>query len=169
MILMGESAGGNLAVNAALHARTQGKISFCGLTLIYPLIDLRPFTCDGAISGSLETFARGMNLDRSEMQWFCETYLNRPSEGSLAENALPNHPDLAGLPSTQIYTAECDPLRDMGMEFALRLVEQGVRASAECLPGMLHSFMCHGNISPRALRHFFRIVEDISAQIDRGR
>ena len=166
MLLMGESAGGNLAVNAALYARAQGKISFCGLTLIYPVTDMRPFTGSGAMSGSLETYARGVNLDMSEMQWFCETYLNTPSEGSLPENALPTHPDLAGLPPTQIYTAECDPLRDMGMDFALHLTERGVRAKAECLPGMLHSFMCHGNISPRALRQFFRIVEDIATQID---
>ncbi|WP_323779420.1 alpha/beta hydrolase [Leisingera sp.] len=164
MVLMGESAGGNLAVNAALHARSQGRIAFCGLTLIYPVTDMRPFTGSHAPGGSLETYSSGMNLDMAEMRWFCETYLNTPSEGSLPENALLTHPGLAELPPTRVYTAECDPLRDMGMNFALRLTEQGVRAHAECLPGMLHSFMCHGSVSPRALRHFFRIVEDISSQ-----
>ncbi|AVO37950.1 alpha/beta hydrolase [Pukyongiella litopenaei] len=164
MVLMGESAGGNLAVNAALHARAKGRISFRGLTLIYPVTDMRPFTGSDVPDGSLKDYASGVNLDMAEMQWFCETYLNTPAEGGLPENTLFGHPGLAGLPPTRIYTAECDPLRDMGMNFALRLTEQGVRAHAECLPGMLHSFMCHGSVSPRALRHFFRIVEDISAQ-----
>ncbi len=165
LVLMGESAGGNLAVNAALHAHRTNCLSLRGLTLIYPVTDMRPFIGEDPIYPSVATYAKGMNLDTDEMRWFCETYLKAPDEGALPENTLFSQPDLYLLPPTRIYNAECDPLRDMGLAFATRLIEAGVDAQAECLPGMLHSFMCHGGISSRALRHFFCIVEDISASL----
>lgn len=167
-VLVGESAGGNLAVNAALHAHRTNCLSLRSLALIYPVTDMRPFTGVDPIYPSVETYAKGMNLDADEMRWFCETYLKAPDEGVLPENTLFFQPDLHLLPPTRIYNAECDPLRDMGLAFATRLIEAGVEARAECLPGMLHSFMCHGGISSRALRHFFCIVEDISASLARS-
>ncbi|WP_295808287.1 alpha/beta hydrolase [uncultured Nitratireductor sp.] len=165
MVLMGESAGGNLTVNAALHACRSGCISPRSLILIYPVTDMRPFTEADPIYPSVETYAEGMNLDADEMRWFCNTYLKAPDEGELPENTLFFQSDLDLLPPTRIYNAECDPLRDMGLAFASRLIEAGVDARAECLPGMLHSFMCHGGVSSRALRHFFRIVEDASESL----
>lgn len=166
--VMGESAGGNLAVNAAIHARKSDALDIRGATLIYPVTDARPFADNSRITTypSITTYATGTNLDHAEMQWFFDTYLPDPADAARPENALFEHPDLALMPTTRIFTAECDPLRDMGMSFAPRLIEAGVPAQAECLPGMLHSFMCHGGISGQALQHFFRIVEAVSADFN---
>ena len=167
-VLMGESAGGNLAVNAALHAHRTNCLSLRSLALIYPVTDMRPFTGVDPIYPSVETYAKGMNLDATRCGGSARPTLKAPDEGVLPENTLFFQPDLHLLPPTRIYNAECDPLRDMGLAFATRLIEAGVEAQAECLPGMLHSFMCHGGISSRALRHFFCIVEDISASLARS-
>ncbi|MBK0329754.1 alpha/beta hydrolase [Rhodobacteraceae bacterium F11138] len=161
IVIMGESAGGNLAVNAAIHAARTGGLCPRGLCLIYPVTDTRPFTGYDVTYPSLERFGSGTNLDRAEMDWFCDTYLNDRSEGARPENTLLLHPELHLLPKTRIYVGECDPLRDMGIAFAMRLLENGVDARSDCLPGMMHSFMCQGAVSARALRHFFRIVEEM--------
>jgi acetyl esterase len=54
--------------------------------------------------------------------------------------------DLAALPRTYLMTAELDPLRDEGVEYARRLLDAGV-------PTELHNFTgaCHGfdTIAPR--------------------
>lgn len=168
VVVMGESAGGNLAVNAALHAGRTGALSLRGATLIYPVTDVRPFA-EGAAADrypSVSRYDRGTNLEGDEMRWFMANYLPDPASIHRPENVLERHPDLGLMPPTRIITAECDPLRDMGLSFASSLIEAGVRTHATCLPGMLHSFMCHGGISGRALRHFFRIVEILAEDLD---
>ncbi|MCO6187880.1 alpha/beta hydrolase [Rhizobium sp. L1K21] len=167
--LMGESAGGNLAVNAALHAGRTGVLKLRAATLIYPVADARPFASGGQTDRypSLSRYAQGTNLEHAEMQWFMVNYLPNSADAQRPENVLELHPDLALMPPTRIITAECDPLRDMGLQFANTLMEAGVTTRAECLPGMLHSFMCHGGISGRALRHFFRIVEMLAGDLNR--
>ena len=168
--VMGESAGGNLAVNAALHAGRTGALRLCGATLIYPVTDARPFADRGEGDRrypSVSRYGRGTNLEHDEMQWFLASYLPDRADAGRPENALELQPDLALMPRTRILTAECDPLRDIGMAFATTLIEAGVDARAECLPGMLHSFMCHGGISGQALRHFFRIVEMVAGDFAR--
>lgn len=162
LVAMGESAGGNLAVNAALHAHRKGDLRFNGLCLIYPLVDMQPLAEATVRYPSVAKFGTGTNLDLEEMGWFRENYLNSTDEGTLPENTLLFQPDLDLLPRTRIYVGECDPLRDMGLAFAPLLIESGVDAKSEILPGMMHSFMCQGNVSALALRHFFRIVEDLA-------
>lgn len=166
LVLMGESAGGNLAVNAALHATENQNISVKGLTLIYPVTDMRPYTGGAPRYPSIETYATGMNLDNVEMEWFCSTYLTDMNQATLPENTLFLHSELHRLPTTSIYVAECDPLRDMGLGFATHLMEKGVNVRATCFASMMHSFMCHGTVSPRALRHFFEVIEDLSRLFD---
>lgn len=165
--VMGESAGGNLAVNAALHAGRTAALKLRGATLIYPVTDARPFAEGGPADRypSLMRYAQGSNLELAEMQWFMANYLPNTNDVQRPENVLELHPDLALMPPTRIITAECDPLRDMGMSFANSLIEAGVATHAECLPGMLHSFMCHGGISGRAFRHFFHIVEMLAGDL----
>lgn len=167
MAVTGESAGGNLAVNAALHAGRTGALELRSATLIYPVTDARPFAAEPGpeLYRSVEQHGKGTNLEHDEMQWFVANYLQDPADIDRPENVLEHQPDLHLMPPTRIITAECDPLRDMGMRFAMALTEAGVESQAECLPGMLHSFMCHGGISGRALRHFFRIVEMLAGDL----
>jgi acetyl esterase len=50
-------------------------------------------------------------------------------------------PDLSGLPSALIITAQFDPLVDEGAHYARRLHDSGVAAQLSCFPGTIHCFM----------------------------
>ena len=52
--------------------------------------------------------------------------------------------DLGNLPDTLILTAEFDPLRDEGEEYARRLKEAGNYVELHRIPGALHGFFALG-------------------------
>jgi acetyl esterase len=138
LFLHGDSAGGNLALVAAL--RHPGR--FTAVALIYPFLD------PTAGFDSYLTAADG--FDRREAAWYWQQYA--ASEGDLT------HPDLAPLlsnrlgtlPPTLVVTAEHDPLRDEGEELAVRLAEAGVEVTATRYLGQLHGFWRHPRVFPSA-------------------
>lgn len=126
--LHGDSAGGNLALVAAL--RNPGAVD--ALVLVYPFLDpTQGFD-------SYRTAADG--FEPAEAAWYWEQYAGSPADLS--------HPDLAPLlsdalhtlPPTLVVTAEHDPLRDEGEELARRLDEAGVEVTATRYLGQTHGF-----------------------------
>jgi acetyl esterase len=59
-------------------------------------------------------------------------------------------PDLRGLPSTLIITAECDPHRDSGERYGKRLQAAGVSTSVSRYDGVPHGFMGMMTLTPLA-------------------
>ena len=60
--------------------------------------------------------------------------------------------DLRGLPPTYLMTAELDPLRDEGIEYATRLLAAGVSVELHQVAGAFHGFdLFPTAISNRAL------------------
>lgn len=127
----GDSAGGNLALVAAL--REPGR--FAGVVLIYPFLD------PAASYESYRTAAQG--FDPAEAAWYWQQYA--------ATAADLEHPDLAPLrsdrlgtlPPTLLVTAEHDPLRDEGEHLATLLAETGVEVVATRYLGQVHGFWRH--------------------------
>jgi len=130
--LVGDSAGGQLAIATALRCR-DSALSIRHIGLFYPLID------PGGKSLSARVFGEGYMLTRSFLDWSWEAYgatsqtLNDPMFNLTRAN-------LTGLPSTTILTAAFDPLRDEGEDFARRLLAAGVTSSITRYPGMIHGF-----------------------------
>lgn len=131
----GDSAGGNLAAVVALMARDRGAPSFACQLLLYPVTD-HDFE-----TASYRENAEGYFLTREDMMWFWEHYLSDESQGAEAYASPLRAKDFSGLPPALVVTAEYDPLRDEGEEYARRLEAAGVRARLLRYDGMIHGFL----------------------------
>lgn len=134
----GDSAGGNLATVISQIARDRKGPPLVYQLLIYPATDMR------MASPSIDENADGPLLTKASMIWFIGHYLTgeHDKEHPLASPLLA--PDLRGLPSAFVLTAECDPLRDEGEAYARRLKEAGVAVEAKRYAGMPHGFFSFG-------------------------
>ena len=127
----GDSAGGTLAIAAALAACRGAGPRPAALLLLCPVLAVTPQTPSRA------AFADGFLLDAAMMARDLADAAPEPADPRLSPLSAT---DLSGLPPTLIHTAEHDPLRDEGALFAARLVEAGVPVEHRCHPGMIHHF-----------------------------
>ncbi|HEY1915644.1 MAG TPA: alpha/beta hydrolase [Streptosporangiaceae bacterium] len=157
--LAGDSAGGAIAVLAAVRLRDQGTPA-AGLLLANPNADLT------LAQPSVQTEGHGWGLEADDMRWFIEQWVPQPARRS-DPSLSPLHADLTGLPPAVIVTSEHDPLRDEGSELARRLRDGGAEVQHECLPGMVHGFVNLCQVSPaadEAGRGLFRRFGQVLAQ-----
>jgi acetyl esterase len=129
----GDSAGGNIAAVAAVHAKDSERVNVIQQVLIYPVTD---GTCDRP---SMTENAEGYFLTRAGMEWFHGHYSNDESELKDPRYS-PIFADLAGAAPAVIVTAEYDPLRDQGRAFAEALTDAGVDVEYHEFAGMFHGF-----------------------------
>ncbi|GAA1964111.1 alpha/beta hydrolase [Nocardioides panacihumi] len=127
----GDSAGGNLALVAAL--RNPGF--FDAAVLIYPFLD--PAQGFGSYDDAAEGF------DREEAAWYWQQYAATPADLTDPDLAPLLSDRLHTLPPTLVVTAEHDPLRDEGEELARRLDAAGVEVTATRYLGQTHGFWRH--------------------------
>jgi acetyl esterase len=132
----GDSAGGNLAAVICYLASKRKEPSISNQLLFYPSTGFEK-------TDSYESYGEGYNLTESAMKWFEELYFNHPSEkqSPLASPMLIPDEEAALLPPAYILTAEYDPLRDGGENYAKKLSRVGVDTTYVCYPGMIHGFM----------------------------
>ncbi len=153
----GDSAGGNLAAVVAYLSVQRGGAPIHSQYLFYPSTGF-------VLTESYEQFGNGFGLDHSTMTWFTECYINdeRDTQNPLAAPLLIPDEETAQLAPAYIVTAENDPLRDGGEQFAEKLKTAGVEASYMCYPGMIHGFMTmtkvleDGNRAVREAAQHFR-------------
>jgi len=136
LLLMGDSAGGNLAAATASIFRDQGNSPIDGQILIYPCLAPASLTN----FPSYAEYADGPLMTRREMDWFWTHYLPTPADGSnpLASPLLGD--DFSNLPPTTVIVAELDPLRDEGVAYVAALREAGVTADVVNFDGAAHGF-----------------------------
>ena len=131
----GDSAGGNLATVVALMVRERGGPALVHQVLIYPATDH-----DLNTRSYIEN-ATGYVLTREGMRWFWSHYLQHDAQGREPYASPLRAPNLAGLPSALVITAEYDPLRDEGEAYAARLRDAGVPVMVSRYTGMFHGFV----------------------------
>ena len=136
VFVAGGSAGANLAAVTALRARDAGAPALRGQVLFYPIT--AHYT--PATASSL-AFANGYYLTRADVIWFLQQYLRDQADAN-NPYALPLHAhSLAGLPPALVITAEFDPLRDEGEEYAKRMRSDGAAVTLTRYDGMVHGFL----------------------------
>ena len=136
LVLVGDSAGGNLAAATTLTLRDRGGVQVDAQVLLYPC--LRP--ARGTPFGSYAENADGPLMTRREMVWFWDHYLRTDADGRDARAAPLLADDLGGLPPTTLVVAELDVLRDEGLEYARRLEDSGTEVTTTVYAGAAHGF-----------------------------
>ena len=129
----GDSAGGNLAAVVANMNIVPLKFQM----LIYPVTDAT------RRSTSYRDNAEGYRLTAAGMKWFCDHYLSGSNGSEVDPRVSPLHADaetLSVAPPALVITAEYDPLRDEGEQYAQRLLEAGVACSLTRYYGQIHGF-----------------------------
>lgn len=153
----GDSAGGNLATVVTLLCRDQGGPAIASQALVYPVTDLGSLD-----TPSYEEFADGHSLTRSLMQWFRSHYLAKEEDG-LHPHASPlRAANLSGLPPALILTAECDPLRDEGEAYALRLQQAGNAVTLQRYAGMIHPFFTLSGAIPQGMQAIEQVAQAVA-------
>ena len=132
----GESAGANLAAVLAMMSRDRKGPAITFQVLFYPVTDLTD-----SVTQSAKDFAEGFFVSARGMEGSRAMYTPDKKDRSLPYVSPLLAPDLSALPSALVVTAGCDPLRDEGEAYALRLAEAGVRAAYVCFEDMIHAFL----------------------------
>jgi acetyl esterase len=125
----GDSAGGNLALVAAL--RNPGRLD--AAVLHYPFLD------PSAGFASYELGAAAA-FDPREADWYWQQYAAGPDDLTDPDLAPLLSDRLGTLPPTLVTTAEHDPLRDEGEHLAALIAAQGGQVTAARYLGQIHGF-----------------------------
>ena len=134
LIAAGDSAGGNLSAVMAVRARDRNGPEIAMQVLIYPVTDAnvdRPSYLDPE---------NQLLLTRDSMIWFFDHYIPDPDRRTEPDASPLYTEDLSGLPPAVVLTAEHDPLRDEGEEYAQRLEDAGVEVNLQRHKGQMHAF-----------------------------
>jgi len=135
LAVMGDSAGGNLAAVCALLARDAGGPALAMQVLVYPVVDADFETASYHANG------RGHVLTLDDMHWFFSCYTKDGTADRTDWRISPlRSADLHGVAPAIVVTAEYDPLRDEGDEYARRLEAAGVPVLHLQYDGMIHAF-----------------------------
>ncbi len=144
LVVMGDSAGGNLAAVVALMARDRNGPAIAEQVPIYPA------TSCGYEMASYHFFDSGYGLSRGMMRYFWDAYLRDPADATQPYAAPLQASNLANLPPTLMITAQYDLLRDEGEAYAARLQRAGNQVRCTQYLGMTHGFINGGAIYPEA-------------------
>jgi acetyl esterase len=133
IIVIGDSAGGNLAAVTALRARDEKGPAVAGQVLIYPTADLLAPMLP-APDGEFYI------LSPETRKFFNEAYLSNPAEAELPTVSPLRAENLGQLPPVFMITAEYDPLCEQGEALAKRYRESGVPTTLTRYDGAIHGF-----------------------------
>lgn len=132
--VVGESAGGNLSAAVALMSRDRNGPKLSCQVLIYPTTDNEHKT--ESVRNFVDTpmFYSDANL----FMW--EQYLSG-WDGEVSPYAAPMRAEhLRDLPPAFVESAEFDPLRDEGLEYARRMKADGVEVVIHETKGTVHGY-----------------------------
>ena len=157
LILVGDSAGGNLAASVSGSIRSTDAQP-AGQVLIYPglagRLDWGTFITHAEapmLTTADTTFYKGVRTGGNDL------HLKDPRCAPLEDT------DFSGLPPTVVFSAECDPLCGDGEAYVARIAEAGGKAHWVNERGLVHGYLRARHTVTRAKESFARICEAISA------
>lgn len=158
--IAGDSAGGALAVVTARRARDGGGPAVRAQVLLYPVIRADQDTDSWRELGDAPLGSA------AQARWAWSMYVPDGSAATRPDAAPAAIADLAGLPPTLVVTAEYDPLRDEGEDFAARLSAAGVRTRVRRYAGMVHGFAVLGGLVPAGRTVIDEMAQELRAAFE---
>jgi len=159
LVVMGDSAGGNLSAVVAQKARDAGGPELAAQVLIYPVTDAN------LDNGSYSDPENQLMLTRDAMIWFWDHYAPDPASRANPDASPLQTEDLAGLAPAIVLTAEHDVLREEGETYAERLRQAGVPVEHRRFPGQMHGFFTMVNLLPGSADGIAYVCEHLGRQI----
>lgn len=141
--LVGESAGGNMAVDVAIAARDGGWAKPLAVIAVYPVANTSPDTA------SKKMFVAAKPLNTPMLDWFFKHTLASPDQAADPRLNLVAA-KLDGLPPTTIVLAQIDPLHDDGAGLADKMKAAGDTVEVKEYAGVTHEFFGMGAVVPAA-------------------
>jgi acetyl esterase len=155
--LGGASAGGNLAMSAALRLRGSGGPLPCSVLLAYPVLHAALPEVSPELAAKVRALPPELAFGAAEIARMNLDYAQRPE--ALGEPyAFPGGHDLTGLPPSFILNSDADSLRASGQRFGAELATAGVDVTVAREPGTSHGHLNEPN-TPAALRSIARITD----------
>lgn len=156
-VMAGDSAGGGLALAAAIELRDADEATPQGLVLISPWVDL---TCAGEsvrVNAGHDALLKPQYLDRCAVAY-------AGGVPRLDPRVSPLFADLAELPPTLIHAGAEELLRSESVELTRRLAGAGVAVEHRVFDGAWHDFHLHAGM----LREADEAVGEIAAWVARN-
>jgi len=148
VVVTGVSAGGALAAALTLMARDWGGPTISFQALVIPVID------DGCDTPSIDQYEEGPLFGGRLAKEMWRRYLGAGADrNTTSPYAAPGRAaDLRGLPPAFIQVNGLDPLRDEGIEYALRLMAADVPVELYCAPNQHHGMSEDARTAAEAAR-----------------
>lgn len=141
--LMGDSAGGNLALSTATRARDLGLPLPAAVVALSPALDL-------VSEGESHHTVDDPFITRELMGFFNAMYV--PGGDARSPSVTPFYSaDLRGLPPVQLQVGSRERLRDDSLTMAARLQAAGVEADCTVWDGMVHCWQLFAPVLDEAL------------------
>lgn len=158
MLAAGDSSGANMAAVLALLARDGQAPEISGLILFYGIYGCIPLEK----SESARLYGQGgyvLPVDAAKAMM--NLYVPEDADPDDFRLNPGRAADLSNMPPAVVVTAELDPLRDDGEEFARRLEACGNNVLLIRMDGMMHGFMLYWQRFSRA----GKLLEDIGRTV----
>ena len=162
IVLMGDSAGGNLAAAVSLLLRERGHRIPSRQILLYPVThwDHDPETSPFA---SVRRHGEDYRLTNTEVEDYFDMYVPDPEQRRNRLVSPLMATDLTDQPDTLMITAELDLLCDEGEAYAQALEEAGNRVRVHRVERALHGFISLPRFA-RPLREAYEVIDEFLDQ-----
>lgn len=159
LVVMGDSAGGNLSAIVAQKARDAGGPELACQVLIYPVTDA------DLDNGTYSDPENQLMLTRDSMIWFWDHYAPDLASRRNCDASPLQTADLAGLAPAIVLTAEHDVLREEGEAYAEKLRQAGVPVEHRRFPGQMHGFFTLVNLLPGSADGIAYVTEQLRSRL----
>ena len=173
VVIAGDSAGGNLAAAVAIALRNEARFSLYPVAqqlpalraqlLLYPVVDLR----DSAREAASYVADQDPGLRSRMLNEFISAYVEGDVHADWRISPLAAD-DLSDLPPALLVVLSVDPLRDQGVEYALRLRQAAVPCELIEFPHLSHGFVQLGAIVPAAKVAFDEVLTRFRILVNAG-